>query len=159
VRFSSLWLASGKHRSVTAPVIGRVARSVVALAMVLGVGSGCPDDQHVGRPCDPGTSLINGGSTILLSDGVAECPSAVCVAADNARGTGALCSARCESNADCEDGEIANPNDPSDTRCKTGFACMWPTTVGRLHCQRLCVCRDLVVSEPPGGFQEPVVCQ
>jgi len=73
------------------------------------------------------------------------------------QGTGGLCTAGCGSNDECSDGEIANANDPADTRCKTGFACMWPTTVGTLQCKRLCVCRDLV-GDPQGGFQKPAVC-
>jgi hypothetical protein len=72
-------------------------------------------------------------------------------------GTGALCSAGCESSADCAGGEVGQATNPSDTRCKNGFVCMWPTTVGDFACQKLCVCRDFV-SEPTGGFQKPAAC-
>ena len=163
MRFVGLRLASGVDGRASAGQRGRSARPwriaaavLTALLLGLGLGSGCHDNQQVGRPCDPGPFVTNDGATILLSEGVTECPSGICLAADNPQGTGPLCTAGCQSNDDC-DGELANPNDPSDTRCKSGFVCMWPTTVGTLNCQRLCACRD-VVSEPAGGFRKPTVC-
>ena len=51
----------------------------------------------------------------------------------------------------------ASKTDPTDPRCKTGFTCMWPTTVGSFCCQKMCVCRDFV-TEPMGGFKQPEVC-
>jgi len=141
VRFVGLRLASG-------------------LLMALAVGSGCRQDEHVGRPCDLGANVTNGssGQIVVISQAATECPSGICIGpVDPGQGTGGLCTASCGSNDECSDGEIANANDPADTRCKTGFACMWPTTVGTLQCERLCVCRDLV-GDPQGGFQKPAVC-
>ena len=49
-------------------------------------------------------------------------------------------------------------DDPADNRCRGGFVCMWPMTVGTFACQKLCVCTDFVVrprgasrSRPPAS--------
>jgi hypothetical protein len=73
-------------------------------------------------------------------------------------GTGPLCTATCESNDDCADGETTSDKSGNDPHCKGGFVCMWPTTSGPFCCQRMCVCRDFV-SEPMGGFKKPPVCE
>jgi hypothetical protein len=70
-------------------------------------------------------------------------------------GTGPLCTAPCASDADCADGETDTTS--GGPRCKHGFACAWPTTVGDFACQKLCVCRDFV-AEPQGGFTAPAAC-
>jgi len=133
--------------------------AIAALAL-LALGAACTDN-HVGRKCDLDARLVQDieGRIVTIAEDVAACPSAICIgpADSTSAGTGAVCSASCESNDDCEDSELANANDPIDTRCRNGFVCMWPTTSGRQHCRRFCVCRDLV-TEPPGGFQKPAVC-
>jgi hypothetical protein len=131
---------------------------VAALAsFVLGVA--CGPAQHVGRPCEIGTA--GGGSSgqgATVSSPALECPSRLCLlAGQNAAGTGALCTADCESSQDCEDGETAATNDPGDTRCHGGFVCTWPTTVGSFACRKMCVCTDFV-NPPPGGFTKPASC-
>ena len=35
-------------------------------------------------------------------------------------------------------------DNPADKRCRGGFVCMWPMTVGTFACQKLCVCTDFV---------------
>jgi hypothetical protein len=115
-------------------------RLVVATAALTTVG--CPPDNHVGRPCEVGTMPLGGasGQIVTVSSPALECPSRMCLLAGaNAvpQGTGALCTAGCESDAD--------------------FACMWPTSVGAFACQKLCVCRDFV-GEPAGGFTKPAAC-
>ena len=64
--------------------------------------SGCPADNHVGRPCEVGTQPLGGssGQIVTLAAPALECPSRICLlpGADyGARGTGALCTAPCES--------------------------------------------------------------
>ena len=59
---------------------------------------------------------------------------------------------------DCEDGERGNADDPADKRCRGGFACTWPMTVGTFACQKLCVCTDFV-NVPAGGFTKPAACE
>jgi hypothetical protein len=143
--------------------------ALFALALI-GLGAGCPDN-HVGRPCEIGTSPVGGssGQISTVSSPALECPSHICLLAGQTdprspaqmaagvSGTGALCTAPCESNEDCEDGERANPNDPGDKRCRGGFACLWPTTVGSFACQKLCVCSDFV-SGPPDSSRKPPSC-
>ena len=114
---------------------------------------GCGRDNHVGRPCEVGTTPLaaSSGQVVTLSAPALECPSRICLlpSGASAQSAGALCTAGCASDADCEDGETS--------RCKNGFACMWPTTVGAFACQKMCACRDFV-GEPTGGFQKPASC-
>ena len=140
--------------------VSRFAVLAFALAVVA-VGAGC-EDKHVGRPCDLGVSPDGGtGSVATITSPALQCPSRICLlpgAEKDPRGTTSLCTAGCESNSDCEDGELGDKNDSTDHRCKSGFVCMWPTTVGNFCCQRFCVCRDFV-TEPMGGFKPPEVCK
>ena len=140
------------------PLASRIASALV-FAVLAGIG--CDPTMHVGRPCEVGTTPLasSSGQVVTISSPALECPSRICLLAGAAStpGTGALCTAGCESNVDCEDGEIGNKDDPADSRCKNGFACTWPTTVGAFACQKMCVCRDFV-REPAGGFQKPASC-
>ena len=138
------------------------ARGLALLGLTLAVltlGGPC-EDKHVGRICELGTPPGDMGVAIISSPAL-ECPSRICLlpASDtgNPGNTGPLCTATCESNDDCSDGETGPKGNPDDHHCENGFVCMWPTTVGDFACQRLCVCRDFV-SEPPGGFRKPPVC-
>jgi hypothetical protein len=148
-----------------------VALFVVAGAM-FALGGACTD-YHVGRPCELGTTPLGGstGSIATVSSPALECPSHICLLlgaekdprsaaqmAAGVSGTGPLCTALCESNEDCEDGEKANENLAADKRCRGGFACAWPTAVGSFACQRMCVCTDFV-TPPIGGFKKPKDCE
>ena len=147
------------------PLISPTVRSFALFALALamfGLGGAC-EDKHIGRTCELGTMQMGGtsGSVATVSSPALECPSRICLlpgAEKDPKGTGSLCTAGCESNSDCEDGELGDKTDPNDHRCKNGFVCMWPTTVGNFCCQRFCVCRDFV-AEPMGGFQPPEVCK
>jgi hypothetical protein len=129
------------------------------MVAVSGLGAGC-EDKHIGRPCDLGVQNPDAGSsgtTATITSPALECPSRICLlpaATKNPGGTGPLCTAECDSNEDCEDGETGGQG---SALCKTGFVCMWPTTVGGFCCRKMCACRDFV-TEPPGGFQRPQVC-
>ena len=130
---------------------------------VLGFGGAC-EDKHIGRLCELGVTDVDGGmsgATATISSPALECPSRICLlpgAEKNPMGTQALCTAGCESNDDCEDGETVGKDKVGDPHCKGGFVCMWPTTTGAFCCQRMCVCRDFV-SEPAGGFKKPPTCE
>lgn len=154
--------------------ISPTARSLAlfALALVMFAMGGACEDKHVGRPCELGTVPMGGtsGQIATLSSPALECPSHICLLpgaekdprsaaqiAVSTSGTGPLCTASCESSEDCEDGEKGSPDNPADKRCRGGFACVWPTTVGSFQCQRMCVCRDFF-SEPIGGAKKPSVC-
>ena len=138
--------------SVTGP-------SIAALAL-LAFGLACSPPQHVGRPCEIGTTAVGGasGQIATVSSPALECPSRVCLlGGQNTAGTGALCTAECESSEDCQDGETAAMTDPTDTRCHGGFVCTWPTTVGAFACRKMCVCTDFV-SASGGGSTKPAPC-
>ena len=145
------------------PSAGRVALFALALA-TLALGGAC-EDKHVGRACELGTSSsmggTNGGSVATISSPALECPSRICILPGgdtaNVENTGPLCTAGCDNNDDCADGEGGPKGDANDRHCENGFVCMWPTTVGPFCCQKMCVCRDFVV-EPRGGFTKPTVC-
>ncbi len=133
----------------------------VAIALTaLGLGAAC-EDKHVGRLCELGVGGVDAGAsgaTATITSPALECPSRICLlpgAEKEPMGTGALCTATCESNDDCADGETTNK--VGDAHCKGGFVCTWPTTTGSFCCQRMCVCRDFV-SEPAGGFKPPATC-
>jgi hypothetical protein len=136
-----------------------------------GLGAACGPSEHVGRPCELGTTPIGGasGQIATASSPALECPSHICLLPGGDKdprspaqkeagvsGTGPLCTAGCTSNEDCADGERSTG--PADHRCRGGFVCMWPMTVGAFACQKLCVCTDFF-TVPPGGFQEPAVCE
>jgi len=148
--------------------------ALFALALAIaGLGAACGPGQHVGRPCELGTMPLEStsGQIATASSPALECPSHICLLpgadmdprspaqrAANVSGTGALCTATCASNEDCADGERANRDDPADHRCRGGFACMWPMTVGAFACQKLCVCTDFV-AVPQAGFTKPAACE
>ena len=159
-----IMLAAG----ATAPAWSRYDCALCAAGVV---GQGCstpaPSGGSIGRvssfgdPCSIGVSApdVTAGVSVVTSP-AAECASRVCLlpAPDrDPRGTGPLCTSGCATNADCEGGVLGDRNNPNDHRCKTGFACAVPTTIGGLCCQRMCVCRDFV-TEPQGGFPTPPAC-
>jgi hypothetical protein len=113
-----------------------------------------------GAVCDVGVSAGSGPGVVSIVSPAPGCMSNACLLAPaekDPRGTGPLCTSSCTTNADCEGGLLGDRTDPGDHRCKTGFVCMIPTTVGPFCCQRMCVCRDFI-TEPLGGFQTPAVC-
>jgi hypothetical protein len=148
--------------------------TLFALALVFsGLGAACGPGQHVGRPCELGTMPPepSNGQIATASSPALECPSHICLlpGADTdprspaqrtaaVSGTGPLCTAGCESSEDCADGETGDADNPADKRCRGGFVCMWPMTVGNFACQKLCVCTDFV-TVPKGGFQKPAACE
>jgi hypothetical protein len=147
--------------------------ALFALALVTsGLGAACGPGDAVGRPCELGTTPPEGtnGQIATASSPALECPSHVCLlpgadretrspaqTAAGVSGTGPLCTASCASHLDCV-GERANSDDPADKRCRGGFVCMWPMTVGAFACQKLCVCSDFV-TVPQGGFTKPAACE
>ena len=97
--------------------------------------------------------MVSGAITTLASPSL-ECPSRICLlpgATKDPMGTGPLCTAECEDNSDCEDGEKGNPNDPTDHRCTGGFFCGYPTDVGSFKCHRMCMCTDFVDPKVAGA--------
>jgi hypothetical protein len=142
--------------------ISRDARNfaLAALALTMFAMGGC-EDKHIGRSCELGTTPTGGssGQVTIIASPALECPSRICILPGDMKGTdtGPLCTASCESNSDCEDGETGPAADPNDHHCESGFACVYQGNVGNFPCQRFCMCRDFVY-EPMGGFQKPADC-
>lgn len=137
------------------------ALRVLAVAFVASLAlaaSGC-EDKHIGRPCDlaaadGGTSST--GSSATINSQAVECPSRICLSPAAYKGTAfPLCTADCSSDDDCE-GETG---ETVARKCKTGFSCVVPTTVGDFCCRRLCVCRDTLETSNPDYSKTPEVCK
>ena len=132
----------------------------LALAACSSSGTGT-SAARLGQSCDLGVGVDAGatGSVVTISSPAPECASGSCLFGpfDKASDTGPLCTTPCTLNAQCERGEMRDATDPDDHRCRTGFMCMVPITVGPFACQKMCVCLDWL-AVPVGGFQTPAVC-
>lgn len=53
-----------------------------------------------------------------------------------------MCSKKCSTNADCQDGGITERNLADETQCQNGFECARIQGLGKFCCEKLCVCRD-----------------
>ena len=115
MRFVGLRLASGAYKRrpddlfrVLAPDSARGVRAWSSPRRC-STTVGCLPDNHVGRPCEVGTTPLGGssGQIVTVSSPALECPSRMCLLAGGnptPQGTGALCTAGCESDVDCEGG-------------------------------------------------------
>ena len=138
---------------------GFAAVALVVIALVGLASSGC-EDKHIGRKCDLDVGdggVATGNLSATINSEAVECPTRICVlpAAERPTNTTSLCSADCSSDDDC-DGETTSNS--TDTHCKTGFACVVPTTVGDFCCRRLCVCKDFVDILDPNYHATPKAC-
>jgi hypothetical protein len=147
---------------VTRPLLSSASRVLALLfvTLVTLASSGC-EDKHIGRPCSLGVGdagVPGSGNTATINSGAVECPSRICLspAADKNPQIGPLCTDGCSSDDDCEDGETSS-SDPK--RCRSGFVCTVPTTVGDFCCRRLCVCKDQVDTSTDAYKQTPEVCK
>ena len=134
--------------------------ALVAVAFAVLVSSGC-EDKHIGRTCDldaPDGGTASGNTSATINAQAVECPSRICLlpAEDKTTNTTSLCTADCSSDGDCSDSE--GTSNAADPHCKTGFACLVPTTVGAFCCRHLCVCKDFVDTSAADYHQEPKVC-
>jgi len=123
-----------------------IAPFAFAVAILGLVSSGC-EDKHIGRVCDlntaPGSASMS-GTTATFNGQAVECPTRICLlpSMQMTTNTTALCTAGCSSDDDCSDGEVST--DKASKQCKTGFACIVPTTVGAFCCEHMCVCKDFI---------------
>jgi len=109
----------------------------------VGLGNAC--QLSGGEPTSP-TQIGIGPDSV-------NCASNVCIrpAMQKSSDTGPLCTQGCESDLDCTGGQTRDPTDASDRRCTSGFSCQIPVPnlAGvSLACQKVCVCRDFLVSGP-----------
>ena len=131
---------------------------VLSLAAVALGNTGC-EDKHIGRACDVLSDA--GPAQGVYNSEALECPSRIClkpVVQQGASGTidtGPYCSAGCSQDSDC-DGEVRDPTDSLDKRCRGGFSCGIAFVRGRICCQKLCLCKDFL---GPQGATTPIACQ
>jgi hypothetical protein len=133
---------------------------LVVIALGALASSGC-EDKHIGRKCDldvPDGGVATGNLLATINSAAVECPTRICLlaAANKPTNTGSLCSADCSSDDDCGGETTTNSN---DTHCKSGFACLVPTTVGDFCCRRLCVCKDFVDTLQSDYHATPDACK
>jgi hypothetical protein len=121
---------------------------------------GCGRSDTVGQLCD--LTVDAGPSQGVVNLKAGACKTGLCLkpmlnpeanAVDPP--TGATCTEECSTDSDC-DGELRNPSNAQDRRCKGGFVCGVPFVVGPLCCKRYCLCKDFL---GPSGAQMPVACQ
>ncbi len=53
-----------------------------------------------------------------------------------------MCSKRCTTTADCEDGGITDRVLAAETKCQNGFTCQVVQSLGQFCCRKLCICND-----------------
>jgi len=109
----------------TEPLISFPALACDQLLCVFGESYNAPAD-----PCetDADCETLSGTRDFLCDDGH-------CVVAAQTVLQRSMCSATCESDADCADAS-------DGTRCDTGFSCAPLMSLGDFCCQKVCVCRD-----------------
>jgi hypothetical protein len=126
------------------------------LVFVVACGAVACGGEPVGRICDLGTEQPAAGEVVVASPSL-DCVTHTCLRVPLDRelppgssfpeGTNGLCTAECESAADCE----RVPESP----CVGGFTCGVPVTVGPFCCRKFCVCKDYIRN---GELPEPLAC-
>ena len=104
-----------------------------------GLGNVCTLDGAAGAP--PTSTLV--GVDVMA------CVSSVCIrpALHLTTNTAPLCTQGCDTDLDCQGGQLRDQSDPQDLRCNSGFSCEIPipNLPGvALSCQKVCVCRDFL---------------
>lgn len=143
-------------------LVGCLGITVLAMSGACGSNTGLPGlpmALDVGQLCDLGTSAES--SEAVVNTAASECSSRICLKpaqsptkSQMSPPTGGTCTIACDSDADCM-GEARDATNSADTRCKAGFVCGMPLSVGPLCCQKLCMCRDFIGSE---GATPPLAC-
>jgi hypothetical protein len=87
-------------------------------------------DEPPAAPCESDTDCNAAGAPERF-----ECIAGACQVSATHVLSRSMCSQRCESDADCEDGDRS-------TACETGFRCARIQSLGDFCCEKLCVCRD-----------------
>ena len=87
-------------------------------------------DEPPADPCETAADCNVSGTSAKF-----ECVSGACQVSSSHVLSRSMCTMRCDSDADCDDG------DPG-TSCRTGFACARVQSLGDFCCEKLCVCRD-----------------
>jgi hypothetical protein len=132
-----------------------IGRRHLVLILALGACGGEP----VGRLCDLGTAAPQPTEVVVASPSL-DCVTRTCLryplskelppGGNYPAGTNGLCTAECESDADCE----RVPESP----CVTGFTCGIAVTVGPFCCRKFCICKDYVMVPSSGELARPAAC-
>ena len=130
-----------------------------ALVLVLPFG-GCDilpfqtiEPRGLGNPCTVANGDVQGPTKLVVGPDPMNCSSNVCLRPEMrvTTDTGSLCAQGCETDLDCQGGELRNLEDPADRRCRTRFSCEVPIpnlASVSLACQKMCVCHDFLGSSP-----------
>jgi hypothetical protein len=124
------------------------------LLLFTGATNGC-QNNHIGRPCDLNVPDEMGSAASTITGDVLSCPTRICMipAALTPTDTKPYCSAECETNDDCSEGEVRSKPERAggDKRCQGGFVCGVASIIGEFCCKKLCICRDFLL----GGVLDP----
>ncbi len=136
-----------------------------ALTGLSGIGLMACNPNSIGRPCiNPAGTGATGSSSQIESPAL-ECPSRLCLltaniqasnAGDGGSGIGGVCTARCDTNDDCQAETTAY--------CSAGFVCAVAASTGPFKCDKICICKtdlDPTFNSPPqvdGGVVPPCAC-
>jgi hypothetical protein len=142
-------------RGLRAPCVeigSAVAMLILSLAACEPVNLKTVEPRGLGNPCVAGSEVaLQSPTAIIVGSDPVSCSSDVCLRPqlEKTTDTGPLCTQGCETDADCQDGQVRNPTDPNDRRCTSGFSCDVPIpnlASTSFACQKLCVCRDFLLS-------------
>ena len=140
-----------------APCVDRLLVLAVSI-----LASGC-EDKALGRPCDlPGGWRCERGpgAPTTRTQRIAQAtfaPNRPCSPAYRTISPpGPYCTMACNSDNDCN-GQTRDFTNANDTRCHEGLCLRNPFRLGKLCCQKLCLCRDFFSASV--GPAVPAVCQ
>jgi len=136
----------------------RVSRAwwPMAMACLLLLAAGCGvkdlktfDPNGLGNVCTLDGAAGAPPTSTLVGVDVMACVSSVCIrpALQLTTNTAPLCTQGCDTDLDCQGGQLRDQSDPQDLRCNSGFSCEIPipNLPGvALSCQKVCVCRDFL---------------
>ena len=123
----------------------------------VGGGGSLGSNSGLGQPCVLGADAAPYHP--VYDNQALECPSGLCLKPLFQQGgygavdTAAYCASECSTDNDCT-GAIRDPNDPSDRRCASGYACGVEFVVGPLCCKKLCLCKDFLGN----SLSTPLTC-
>jgi hypothetical protein len=146
-----------RYRRRFAPCPLWSAKTFLLALFVLGPSCDRGGTPDVGKPCETGAILQPGDSYLFPL--AKECSTGLCLkpidhSVTRNVDTESFCTATCTDDGDC-DGQQRDPAIPADRRCQTGFACAIAFESGDKACEKLCVCRDFLPSDP---LQVPAKC-
>jgi len=124
------------------------------LAIALAAGCGIKElrtfePNGLGNECIIEGAAAAPPTSTLVGVDVMSCSSSLCIRPAQLRttNTAPLCTQGCDTDLDCQGGQLRDPSDPQDRRCLSGFSCEVPIpdlSWVSLSCKKVCVCRDFL---------------